>query len=115
MFESDTRSSFVWIFFVSSLMLAGTLAGCAGDGSGGDSSLKNQSFLAAGAGKADSVFNIQPGSPEANGVLELANSASLETLDRSAQVGLDVRAAENIVETRQDSRIETLKQLDAIS
>jgi DNA uptake protein ComE-like DNA-binding protein len=116
MFGFRTRSKPRWSLLLSGLLLAGTLVGCAKDASDtGDSSLRNQSFLAAGAGKADSVFNIQPGSVEAQGVLELVNTASLETLDRSAQVGLDVRAAENIVETRQDSKIDTLKQLDAIS
>jgi DNA uptake protein ComE-like DNA-binding protein len=49
------------------------------------------------------------------GLLNLANTAPLETLDDQSQVGLDVRAAENIVDTRQDGDFETLQQLDEVS
>jgi DNA uptake protein ComE-like DNA-binding protein len=100
---------------VAAVLLTGALTGCTDAMDGDESTLKNQSFLAASSGKADSIFNIQPDSVEANGVLKLANNASFETLDSSAQVGLDIRAAENIVETRQTSELATLKQLDKIA
>ncbi len=47
--------------------------------------------------------------PVANRVLELANTASMETLDE--EVGLDVRAAEHIVEQRGDRPFVALAEL----
>lgn len=77
-------------------------------------------------GKADSN-GIEDGSPEARGVLRVANEASLEVLDNSTRqggVGLDRRAAENIVAyrvgddgiagTSDDERFDTLAELDAV-
>ena len=88
--------------------------GCGGPGET-DNSIKDESFMATSSGKADSLYNIHPGSDKAEGILNLVNSASLQTLDSSEGVGLDVRAAENIVEARQDKKIESLHELDAIS
>lgn len=69
------------------------------------------------------VFGIEEGSGDALAVLALVNSASIEQLDDSAEVGLDVRAAEAIYEQRvgpdgvegseDDVPYETLAQLDA--
>jgi hypothetical protein len=111
----DTRifdGRFVWL--AGTLLLAGLATGCAGDTDKSGGELKDESFLAASAGKADSVFNIQPGSAEAEGVLELVNTASLETLDKGSEIGLDVRAAQNIVDERQDGDISSLQELDNI-
>ena len=111
----DTRifdGRFVWL--AGTLLLAGLATGCAGDTDKSGGELKDDSFLAASAGKADSVFNIQPGSAEAEGVLELVNTASLETLDKGSEIGLDVRAAHNIVDERQDGDISSLQELDNI-
>ncbi len=64
-------------------------------------------------GKADGLFGLVEGSPEALAILRLVNAATFETLDDD--VGLDRRAAENIVEARTHAEIETLGQLDGIS
>ena len=53
--------------------------------------------------------------PRTRGILELANTASQQKLDSSDEVGLDVRAARNIVDTRQsDGSFETLEELDEV-
>jgi len=67
----------------------------------------NDSFLA-GDGKAD-TGGIAEGSPDALAVLALVNGADLATLDGA--VGLDGRAAKNIVA---DRPFDTLKALDAV-
>lgn len=64
-------------------------------------------------GEPAEIHGITVGSNEAIGVLQLANEGSFSTLDED--VGLDVRAATNIVETREQQTIETLVQLDDIS
>jgi hypothetical protein len=81
----------------------------------------DEPFLSAG-GKEDSLFTIEEGSVEAEGVLRLVNTADMATLDDSDQVGLDVRAASHIVSYRDqdptdpndDETIDTLVELDAI-
>lgn len=94
------------------LFLAGCAAEPAEDG-------VNDSFAA--SGKTD-TGGIQDGTPEADGVLALVNSASLSLLD--ADVGLAKNAASNIVEyrlgddeiagTADDQRFDTLAELDAV-
>ena len=74
------------------------------------------------SGKADG--GIAEGSSEAQAVLHLVNTASFEVLDASAEVGLDIRAADGIVSRRigadgtagtdDDVPFETLAQLDAV-
>ncbi len=86
---------------------------------------ENDSFLG-GTGKAD-ANGIEEGSHEARGVLRVANEASVEVLDNSPRqggVGLDRRAAENIVAyrlgddgiggTSDDEQFDTLAELDAV-
>ncbi|MFW5967975.1 MAG: hypothetical protein ACOCV2_10675 [Persicimonas sp.] len=65
------------------------------------------------ADQTPTIHGIEVGSDEAHGVVEVANEASLDTLDED--VGLDVRAAQNIVDYRQDTTIASLKELDGIS
>ena len=100
-----------------------SLAGCAAvdpdlvDG-------EHDSFIT--GGKEDSN-GIEDGSPEAQGVLRVANETSLDVLDNSTRqggVGLDRRAAENIVAyrlgddgltgTSDDERFDTIAELDAV-
>ncbi len=100
-----------------------SFAGCAGvdpdlvDG-------EHDSFVA--GGKEDGN-GIEDGSPEARGVLRVANETSLDVLDDSTRqggVGLDRRAAQNIVAyrlgddgiagTSDDERFDTLAELDAV-
>lgn len=69
------------------------------------------------------VFGIPENSIQANAILELANTSSVTELDK--EIGLDKRAAKNIVEhrngldgkpgTTDDNPISTLKELDKIS
>ena len=74
---------------------------------------RDESFLSSD-GKADAT-TMQENTPEANGLLRLVNEASLETLDDSDKVGLDARAARNIVEYRVENRgIHSLAELDSI-
>lgn len=61
------------------------------------------------------VHGILPDSTEGELILRLVNVASMETLDDSEAVGLDVRAAENIVAERDDDGIESLAALDDVS
>lgn len=73
-------------------------------------------------GSADPVHGVEPGSDEAETILELANTASQTTLDDD--VGLDRRAAENIVAyrhgddgdagTADDRTFQTLAELDDV-
>ncbi len=72
----------------------------------------DESFL--GDGKSDSIFSIEEGSNEAEGILELVNTASLAVLDDPTEVGLDHRAATNIVSHRDRESIDTLRELDSI-
>jgi hypothetical protein len=76
-------------------------SGCENETDGPD-----DSFLT--DGKADDQ-GVQEGSPEAHGVLAVANQESLSTLRED--VGLSSRAAENIVSSRP---FETLAELDAV-
>lgn len=57
------------------------------------------------------VESIASGS-EVDAVLDLVNTATFEELDEA--VGLDRRAAQNIVDARDDDRIESWDELDAI-
>ncbi len=71
------------------------------------------------------VHGITPGSAEATAILTVANTAGLTELDASDAVGLDARAAENIVEfragddgeegTADDQTFKSLTELDDIS
>lgn len=81
---------------------------------------RDDTFL--GGPKADGAL-IEEGSPDAQGVLTLVNEASLQVLDDSDEVGLDARAAANILEHRQganadssadDDLFDDLAELDAI-
>jgi endonuclease/exonuclease/phosphatase family metal-dependent hydrolase len=72
----------------------------------------------AGSGKADAVFGIEEGSPEAIAIQTLASEASLTTLDDD--VGLDRRAAEGIIVHRpasgpdDEDGYQSLAELDRI-
>ncbi|MFT6820473.1 MAG: DNA uptake protein ComE-like DNA-binding protein [Myxococcota bacterium] len=59
------------------------------------------------------VFGVMEGTPLADGILHLVNTASLETLDDD--VGLHATAARNIVERRAAGRLTNLVDLDRIS
>lgn len=71
------------------------------------------------------VHGVTPGSAEAEGILRVANTASQTELDESDYVGLDARAAQNIVDfrlgedgapgTADDAQFATLVELDDIS
>jgi hypothetical protein len=116
-------TQFVDLRLLASCLAVSLVVGCAGttdnptDTDPADS--KNDSFLA--GGKADNGI-ISPGTPEAEGVLELVNTASFVELDVDAS--LDQRAAEHIVNyrlgsdrtpgTSDDKTIDTLQQLDDI-
>lgn len=97
--------------------------GCSGSSDPRDG--LDDSFLAE-RGKGD-TGSVQPGSPEADAVLALVDEASFELLDdpvSAGGVGLDKRAAANIVAhrvgddevvgTQDDERFDTLAELDAI-
>jgi N-acetylneuraminic acid mutarotase len=95
------------------------LAACSGQAVPEDG--RDDSFL--GSGKAD-TGGIAEGTPEAIGVLKLANTASYEVLSDPGEVGLSQRAADNIIAyrigddgiggTADDATFQTLAQLDAI-
>jgi hypothetical protein len=97
------------------LALAG-ISACAATDTGADG--EDDSFLA--GGKADG--SITEGSPEAAGVLRVANEASLATL--KADVGLVTRTANRIIAYRagddaalgtgDDRQFQTLAELDAV-
>jgi endonuclease/exonuclease/phosphatase family metal-dependent hydrolase len=68
-------------------------------------------------GKADSIFGVEEGTPEARAILRLVNEADFATLDDD--VRLDKRAAQGIVERRQEADdglagFQTLAELDAV-
>lgn len=111
---------------IATLVAGLALSGCmAGAGSSGEADAADDSFLGAG-GKTD-TGGVEEGSPEAIAVLSLVNEASLATLDDPAStgaVGLDTRAAHNIVAYRlgddgvegtdDDEAFDDLAELDAI-
>lgn len=96
-------------------------SGASGDGDGDGQRDDNPET----SDPADPVHGVAPGSAEAAGILHAANTADKWTLDASEQIGLDVRAATNIVEYRNgddgragtddDRTFETLTQLDGIA
>ncbi|MBA3393458.1 MAG: hypothetical protein H0T89_12485 [Deltaproteobacteria bacterium] len=92
--------------------MAATLAGVAACSLGGDGDdtgdARDDEFLS--DGKADGA--IADGSPEALGVLEVANTLTRDELDDA--VGLDSRAANNIVDRRATAAFATLAELDAV-
>lgn len=88
--------------------VAASLAGCDAP----DTVLEDDSPLGFG-GKADGIFGLAEGTPEAAAILGLVNEATLEVLDDD--VGLDRRAAENIVEARVEEPFTSLADLDAVS
>jgi hypothetical protein len=100
------------------LVMCTLLAGCAGRTADAGDGI-NDSFLA--SGKTD-TGGIQDGTPEAAGVLQLANEATLAVLDND--VGLSSKAADNIVAYREgddgqpgtgdDQTFDTLAELDAV-
>ncbi|MGH1343517.1 MAG: hypothetical protein ACRBN8_18295 [Nannocystales bacterium] len=101
------------------LLVVASLAGCEASSSDPVDG-RDDAFV--GHGKADG--GIQEGTVEALAVLNLVNQATLEQLDDSAHVGLDVRAATGIYERRagtdgepgnaDDVPFETLAELDAV-
>jgi DNA uptake protein ComE-like DNA-binding protein len=91
------------------------LSSCAGERADQTGDARDRSFQDVTSGKTDSPFDVDRGSAEAQGILNLVNSATFETLDKSQAVGLDVRAARHIVEHRENQRIKTLEALDQIS
>jgi hypothetical protein len=90
---------------LAALLAALLAAGCALDGVLEDE--RDDAFL---GGKADDA-TLAEGSARALGVLQVANEAALEVLDRTDAVGLSRRAAEQIVARRPFA---TLAELDAV-
>jgi len=90
---------------LAALLAALLAAGCAIDGVLEDE--RDDAFL---GGKADDA-TLAEGTPAALGVLQVANEATLDVLDRADAVGLSRRAAEQIVARRP---LATLAELDAV-
>lgn len=90
-----------------SCVVAATLAGCDAP----DAVPEDEAPLSFD-GKADGIFGLAEGTPQAAAILTLVGSASFEVLDDD--VGLDRRAATNILDARAQEPITSLTDLDAV-
>jgi hypothetical protein len=89
--DKSRRNGYFWAFFGIALFAAPPACSTKEEGP----ATEGDDWV---GGKADTIFGIEEGSPEARGILRVANESDFETLDDD--VGLDHRAASGIVERR---------------
>lgn len=97
---------------ISLAVVALLLGGCADAADPEPEGERDESFMRAHDGKADSPYELEPGGPRAEALLEFVNTAKLETL--TDEVGLSERVAENIVDERSEDDIDSLEELDDV-
>lgn len=107
----------VKFWWVSALLVSAAI-GCGGAGdegaaAGADGVAEAEDACGLCGGKADSWQAPAEGSCGAEAMIELANTASFEELDDDAR--LNARAAEGIVEAREEAAFASLEDVDAAS